>query len=388
MFEPTIVLSRLVVTKAGVRAFDQKFHTGLNIIRGENGSGKTTIADFIFFALGGDTPQWRAEAATCDYIFAEVQINGAPLTFRRQIEQEKGRPMSIFWDSFDSAQGSQTEWQLYPYAGTSAKESFSQVVFRAAGIPEVKGELSARVTLHQILRLLYVDQKTDYDALFRTDVFDQQLTREAVGDLLCGVYDDGLYLAESQLSLKQGEKSALQSELKTILSLLGDQAAPSLAWLEQEKAERRHERDKAYADLNGIRDRVPVAGQSIAGRRTELAAELAKQNELVRGLEDSIRQAKIDIADREEFLAALDQRLVALSESQTIHDSLGALSFQFCPACYAPLTAQENACHLCKNTIEVRGGNLLRLRHELEQQIRESKTMQAQLIRIRPTNPG
>ena len=104
--------------------------------------------------------------------------------------------------------------------------------------------------MHQILRLLYVDQKTDYDALFRADVFDQQLTREAVGDLLCGVYDDGLYSAESQLSLKQGEKNALQSELKTIRSLLGDQVAPSLAWLEQEKAERRHARDKPERSHN------------------------------------------------------------------------------------------------------------------------------------------
>src|ERR1039458_7056854 len=91
MFKPVIVLSRLVVTKGGVRVFDEYFHSGLNVIRGRSGSGNSTIADFIFFALGGDTPQWRAEAALCDYVYAEVLINGDPLTFRREIVAEEFR---------------------------------------------------------------------------------------------------------------------------------------------------------------------------------------------------------------------------------------------------------------------------------------------------------
>ncbi len=153
----------------------------------------------------------------------------------------------------------QTEWKIFPYAGTGTKESFSQVIFTAAGIPEVKGELSAKVTMHQILRLVYVDQKTDYDQVFRADLFDKALTREAVGDLLCGIYDDELYTAESQLAAKHAERSALQSELKTILSLLGDQAAPSIEWLEQEKATRSNERERAYSELESLRTRTTGA---------------------------------------------------------------------------------------------------------------------------------
>jgi|CZKS01.1.fsa_nt_gi hypothetical protein len=380
MFEPTIALSRLVVTKGGVRAYDETFHLGFNVIRGENGSGKTTIADFIFFGLGGDTPQWRAEAALCDYVYAEVQINGEKVTFRRQIESEKLRPMNIFWGDFEKAAASQTEWKIFPYAGTGTKESFSQVIFTAAGIPEVKGELSAKVTMHQMLRLVYVDQKTDYDQVFRADLFDKALTREAVGDLLCGIYDDELYTAESELAAKHAERLALQSELKTILSLLGDQAAPSVEWLEQEKASRSNEREKAYSGLESLRTRTTGAVETIASRREQLAQELASLNQQVRAAEDRIRQSRVDLADREQFLLALNERLRALNESQTVHDRLGALSFQVCPVCYAPLSAQDGVCHLCKSPGDGRSGqNLLRLRHELEQQIRESKAMQDQI---------
>lgn len=135
MFEPTIALSRLVVTKGGVRVYDETFHLGLNVIRGENGSGKTTIADFIFFGLGGDTPQWRAEAALCDYVYAEVQINGEKVTFRRQVESEKLRPMSIFWGDFEKAATSADRVENISLCGNRNKGKFLPGNFHCSRYP-------------------------------------------------------------------------------------------------------------------------------------------------------------------------------------------------------------------------------------------------------------
>lgn len=41
-------LNRLVITKAGKQLYDEKFHDGINIIRGEHSVGKSTILDMIF----------------------------------------------------------------------------------------------------------------------------------------------------------------------------------------------------------------------------------------------------------------------------------------------------------------------------------------------------
>jgi hypothetical protein len=130
-----------------------------------------------------------------------------------------------------------------------------------------------------------------------------------------------------------------------------------------------------------LRTRSTGAVATIATRREQLAEELSSLNQRLRAAEDRMRQARVDIADREQFLNALAERLRTLNESQTIHESLGALSFQVCPVCYAPLAPQNGVCHLCKSSQEVRGGqNLLRLRHELEQQIKESRMMQEQIL--------
>jgi hypothetical protein len=363
--------------------YDEKFHSGLNVIRGENGSGKTTIADFIFFALGGDTPQWRAEAALCEYVFAEVKINGEPATLRRQVDPALKRPMAIFWGSFEKAESSQTDWQLYQYSATSGKESFSQALFHIAGIPEVKGQLAARVTMHQILRLMYVDQKTDYEQIFRFDPFDQGITREAVGDLLCGVYDDRLYEDQIKLSEKQDEKARLRSELKTIFALFGDQGVPDSAAIEIDRSGSQLARDQAYAQLEVLPTQPVRQGiDAIARRRSEIAEALGEQNQVVRQLEGLIAEAKVEVADREQFLAALRARLQALQESEAIHESLGVFSFEFCPSCHAPLERQDDTCRLCKSPLESRPGqNLLRLRNELSQQIAESEAMQQSLSR-------
>ncbi|WP_443068786.1 ATP-binding protein, partial [Sulfitobacter sp. HI0027] len=73
-------IKRLRVMQGGDPVYDQTFHTGVNIIRGENGSGKSTIADFIFYVLGGEFDNWKSVAANCDEVQAEIGTASGLLT--------------------------------------------------------------------------------------------------------------------------------------------------------------------------------------------------------------------------------------------------------------------------------------------------------------------
>lgn len=206
LYRPYLELRRLIAYAGGHPAYDERFKPGINIIRGSNSSGKSTIADFIFFALGGDVSEWKPEAERCSDIFAEVLINDAPVTLRRTVSRQSRQPMMIYWDALDRAQASAADgWQIFSFPRSKEKDSFSQVLFRALGMPEVRSDMESNITLHQILRLIYVDQLSPVENLLRTESFDTVLTRSIVRDLLYGVYDDTLYLCELKLRQRRKE---------------------------------------------------------------------------------------------------------------------------------------------------------------------------------------
>lgn len=74
----------------GKPVYDQEFHAGVNIIRGENSVGKSTIADFIFFILGGEFKEWKPATARVEEVQAQISTPRGKLSLRR--EKVEGRP--------------------------------------------------------------------------------------------------------------------------------------------------------------------------------------------------------------------------------------------------------------------------------------------------------
>jgi len=74
----------------GKPIYDQEFHAGVNIIRGENSVGKSTIADFIFFILGGEFKEWKPATARVEEVQAQISTPRGKLSLRR--EKVEGRP--------------------------------------------------------------------------------------------------------------------------------------------------------------------------------------------------------------------------------------------------------------------------------------------------------
>lgn len=73
-----LFLRRLMVfTEDGKTAYDESFHLGVNIIRGHNSSGKSTIIRFIFFVLGGCYSEFTPEALRCRSVLATSTLRTA-----------------------------------------------------------------------------------------------------------------------------------------------------------------------------------------------------------------------------------------------------------------------------------------------------------------------
>ncbi|TJW29456.1 MAG: hypothetical protein E5X59_38835, partial [Mesorhizobium sp.] len=77
-YDPCLIIKRLVVKRSASVLYDEPFHIGVNVIRGDNSSGKSTIMNFIFFGLGGDLDRsaWSEHALLCEHVWLEAEFNG------------------------------------------------------------------------------------------------------------------------------------------------------------------------------------------------------------------------------------------------------------------------------------------------------------------------
>ena len=379
-FKPTLMIRRMAVYAGGHPAYDESFRPGVNIIRGTNSSGKSTIADFLFFALGGDVSVWKAEAERCNEVLLEALINGTPVTLRRTISRSTRRPMSIFWGEFEKAKASAVEgWQVFPFQRGENKQSFSQVVFRTLGLPEVRSDVENNITMHQILRLIYVDQLSPVENLMRTEAFDTSLTRAAVRDLLFGIYDDMLYQSELRLREKKRELDYATSEFKSVREVLGELGHEiDLENLKKTMSETEDRLVKIQTTIEEI-SKVQLAEREKLAKKdgqTLGSALLAARQERQR-LEADIRALELEIEDSREFIVAIGRRLIALGDSISTREVLGELPITHCPHCLNPLvpTVSTNLCFLCKQPISETSGRsqALRMRQELVFQQNESE---------------
>lgn len=205
MHKPTIQLERLRIMKASRAVYDEEFHAGMNIIRGDNSSGKSSIMDLLFFGLGGDFVSWKPEPGSCDLVYVQVKLNGETVVMRREITRKKSQPMWIFDGGMDEALTNADGWVRFGFTRSEDRESFSQAIFRWLDIPEVTAEDDSNMTMHQVLRLLYVDQLTPVSRIFRLEHFDTPHRRQAVGDLMLGAYNGRIYYLRTALRAKERE---------------------------------------------------------------------------------------------------------------------------------------------------------------------------------------
>ena len=381
---PILKLNRLVVMKSGQRAYDEKFHSGLNIIHGTNGSGKSTILDFIFFALGGNLTEWKQYAQYCETVFAEISVNGTILTLKREISKETNRPMSIYFGKFEDSLASAADgWQRYSYARNEHSRTFSQVLFKALGLPEIPGDEGSNITMHQILRLMYVDQTTPFQRIFRSENFDPRDTREAVSELLCGIGNNELY--SKRIALREQKK--LESELGTKLtnlvraiSNLGENFSSGAFEIElRTLSARRETLQQEVVALHNDEVDSPKVAKSAENERRKLYQMISKDRDTLVSKEQEISALQFEIKDSDQFVTHLEQLLRDFDHTSVTYSAIGDVPFELCPACLQPLSeTNDKHCHLCKEVLpkDEKDTKLFELRMDIEGQIIESKRLQ------------
>lgn len=374
-------INRLRIMRRGHAAYDQKFHQGVNIIRGENGAGKSTIADFIFFVLGGEFDDWKDIASRCDEVQAEIETSKGRLVLKRATSSSQ-QPVSIFFGGFKEASESALDrWETFPLRRAGGKESFSQVMFRTLGIPEAQSEGASNITMHQLLRLCYSDQRTPAMRIFRYESFDTQSIREAVGDLICGI--SGYELYEIGLEIRDKEKAFSKSDAK-LSSLLGalklENSLATPASVNAKLQGLATEKTRLHAEIQDVDRHVDnlKVGDFLAERRST-RTRLSKQRDAMTSLEGDISEAEFELREIAQFQTFLVEQTTKLAAAQLSFDVVGVIEFSHCPACGKEIvdTGVDGQCHVCKEDLDpdIEKSRYNQIRLDLEIQSRETNQL-------------
>jgi hypothetical protein len=384
-----LFLRRLVIyTNEGNIAYDECFHKGINIICGDNSSGKSTITHFIFFVLGGDFKNFVPEARECQVVFAEIEANGLIFTIKRNIEiSERNNSinsrtaMYLFFGDFEESQNPppNKHWKKYQYNTTFKKKSFSNALFELLHIPEVREENN--ISIHQILRLLYIDQESPTGSLFYYEQFDSQSTREAVADLLLGVYNQDLYTHKLDLQDSEKRLDELNSEIKITKNFFPDTLSLNKVHIETQIDNNKKQISEINNKIIEIRKGVQVVEFNNEKQLEfqKLQQETIQERENLIKLQNEITVLQNEIVDSEYFIEVLNNKYRALKNSIKTREFLGSIPIDYCPECLSKLESviEENRCKLCKQEIDDTFGitQAKRMQLEIKFQIEESKKL-------------
>jgi len=373
-------VNRLVAYRRGKSVYDQSFPHKINIIRGENGSGKSTIANFIYYALGGDFIDWLPEAKSCDNVFIEVEINQKAFTLKREIVDKMMQPMFIYLGVMDDALKNAAQgWELYTYRKGDTKDSFSQFIFRALDFPEVSTDNNETLTLNQILRVVYIDQISPLNTLLKTVDFDSPLIRQALGYLLLGIYDNTLFKQQLELRQKRKQLNDLEKEFRAVQEVYkSSQQSVDINTLEatiKESEDALDKIDKTLQSRELVLTSTPNKEEFTQIRDLQAKVQITSR-EIKENL-NSINKIKTEILDSEEFIEELKKQALALEESSYTREVLGELEVTYCPSCLSKLASVESdaICKLCKQEINKaeHRARVLRILREIQNQIKESE---------------
>ncbi|KJF86994.1 hypothetical protein [Photobacterium phosphoreum] len=353
-------INRFVAIRNNRIMYDQLFHDGINVIRGEHSVGKSTLLDLIFYSLGGELKEkeWKSPLTQYEKVIIEVTIGTRTLTLSRQIETNNKKPyINVFEGNLDDALLNHNKWLPLGPSRSENKMSFSEFLFEALGWGQSITSEHNNLTMHQILRLLYLSQTSNSTNILRSEPhLDKESTRQAIGDFLLGLDDLSLYEIRQNIWKLRRSIEQKNSDIKSYRRLLNIDESTTIENI-QENIKIIH--DKLSLSILEKKDKLneasPYMPNGFSEKIMNTSKNIAELTKDIKYLSEKEQYINSEITDCMLFSKSLQFRIKSLNESKNTFVVLGEMSFNYCPSCFSTISENENAttckCSLCKSDL-------------------------------------
>lgn len=315
-----------------------ELQSGLNIIVGDNGSGKSTFSYFIEYGLGGNIKYFKPNNEdeyklitedSNNFILLEIVINGEDYLFKRFIGQN---------DIFIQEKNEVLRLSINRN-GQSSDILFSDWLLDKLEIKVFElnlGTYSWLINFNDLFRLLNYDQDTEASRIFKSPpsenfITDSVIVRKSIFETLIGLSSQEYNVKYGELKQASRNKDEAHSLLNNFISMypnLTENVEEVNAYVEELK----EQLEKLYVGRDSYQQKNTNVDEKIENIGN-IQADLI--NAELRISEDSARRQNY-IIERNKVEKLLKDQNNEISQIEKIiftHDKLNLFSLEICPFC-------------------------------------------------------
>lgn len=371
-------LNRIVV--AGDIGCEYEFGD-INVLLGDNNSGKSTLVKLILFCLGAPINSFIDEISKkklCNNVTLEVTLkNGRSVRIIRKL------PIS---EAFLVTPIKCQEEIVNDEITVFNAEEFSDFLLESEGYSTEKiaytKDKMASFRFYFLLRAIYVDQDTSAHSILSDlnmgqDYFTSQpIIKKSIVEKILG--KDNSELQKIRIAMQELNKES--ATLGAEISFLKEQKEKleSMYSYEWRKLENDLLKIKEEKELLSNAEYEQLAKVKIINDKQTSSELVIKQKALNQKVEND-QILKLQISDLENIIKSLDDDIVALNYKMAAKDILEELPILYCPNCLSELseeTIKRGLCENChKKTVEEKILNNATLKKTLNDSIAEAQEL-------------
>ena len=327
-----------------------EFQEGVNIIVGDNGSGKSTFSYFIEYGLGGavkpfnDNEKREKYSKILDdknnFVELDLQVNDSLFTIKRFINQN---------DIFIS-DGQKIEKLPIKRHKETAPYIFSDWLLEKLSIPVFELNMGVNTwyfNFNDLYRLLCYDQDTEPRRIFKSPpadnfIADSSIIRKSTFEIMLGISSIEYYKKLDELKKFQKLKEASKARLTDFIEM-----HPSIS-------EDKDVIDKNIEELNNQLDKLLNERDLYQKQNTkvdEKTEHLAQiQSELI-NLDISVSEDTVqmemyqsEVSKIKRLYSNLTEEISEITKTIFTHEKLNLFSMEVCPFCMSKKSKKEGFC--------------------------------------------
>lgn len=364
----------------------QELDGNIILIEGDNGTGKSTFCNLIYFALGGDVPIFRRDndkrhyeitSDSDNYIDLYISINDESymlrryfgdneitvIPYRRVVEKLYSEDKETLLEEKVKFVLSEDKTEIYTVNRSKDSYIFSDWILGRLKISVVElfhGYNTFKINISDLMRLIYHDQQPNPEGIYKkpdnnsTYVSDSELVRKAIFELLVGEAYSNYYdsiVEEKKLSRERALAKAVVREYSMLADKMRKNGeAKNVSFLQKEISDNEKQIEKLHeARLAFKRNRSGsnAVNQDIESCKSDLIDSELKLSRLKESLVSTLDERyKLSVV-RNESVSEI-RRIEKIIFS---HDHLNLFTSDTCPYCLNHVDRVEGHC-VCGSSIE------------------------------------